>query len=62
MLDWMQGCQMAVITATFQKSGRFKSWMACRIDALKRGVFHVLKCERASKVENGGEYLVFFMN
>ena len=25
-----QGCQMAVITATFQKSGRFKSWMAVK--------------------------------
>ena len=26
----MQRCQMAVITATFQKSGRFKSWMAVK--------------------------------
>ena len=25
-----QWCQVAVITATFQKSGRFKSWMAVK--------------------------------
>ena len=55
-----QACQMAVITATFQKIfvsriPKFEkpsaSGNAGNADALKRCVFHVLKCERASKVE-----------